>query len=360
MIIANNSEPDTELKGAPALPPKDRSRPPPISQLDQLPPPPPYSPAAGPSTAAPPPPRPVPLPRSPSSTIFRPQNAQTVNYFEVFSKHIPIEGTYLIDPTLPSVGPVPSTLRKQRRKRNRAWGKDGRGTSDINASFRTRHGAISLDLAVVAESPAIPPPGTPKVPATVVVSTRHGRINLNLFEAQPGRSVDLQVESRHGKITLLLPPTYDGPLLFETRNAGAVSFLPAFAARTRTLRASDRETLVVCTAPEEPGRPKPAPPMSPSQPGPDDGDRVFVRTRHGRITVGISGLDRVEETQIAGGLFKRLGELLEVGGRALGQYVEAHAAVLERKLSEKSVQIGKALDAKFPDSKSPASPTGRP
>ncbi|KAI0364671.1 hypothetical protein BV20DRAFT_974149 [Pilatotrama ljubarskyi] len=307
MIIPNADQPSSLDEKAPSVPSKDPAGPP--SGIEQLPPPPPYSPAAGPSTAPPPP------PQRPTSSVLQPQTAQTVNHFEVFSKHNSVSGTYLVDPLLPTPA-VRSSLRKIRRKHNKSWGNSCSSPADINASFRTRHGAISLDMAVVADSGRSLPPGSAKVPACVLVSTRHGRINVNLFEIQPNRSIDLQVESRHGRIVLFLPATYEGPVMFQTRSASSVNFLPAFAARARTLRASDRETLVVCTLPDSPDQ---APKPVTAQPERESTDRVLVRTRHGRITIGISGLDKVEESSTGGNLFQKLGELIETGGKALGQ-----------------------------------------
>ena len=62
-------------------------------------------------------------------------------------------------------------------------------------------------------------------------------------------------------------------------------------------------------------------PPKPLADGDDDGDRCLVRTTHGKIVVGISGLDRFEEAPNAGGLFKALGRLFESQGKAFGQYV---------------------------------------
>ncbi|KAI0766643.1 hypothetical protein BD413DRAFT_480789 [Trametes elegans] len=357
MIIANPDQPTQDLKVGPPVPPKGASEPAVSTHSQKLPPPPPYSQAAGPSHAPAPPPLP---PQRSASSIFSPQNAQTVNHFELFSKHNAIAGTFLIDPLMQS--PVTGSLRRMRRKRNKGWGKHSR-PNDIHASFRTRHGAISLDMAVVADAKSAVPPGAQKVPACVIVSSRHGRVNVNLFDIQPGRTIDLQIESQHGAIAVLLPPTYNGPLLFQTRSSNAVSFLPAFAARARTLRASDRETLVLCTAPDadsagaQPKPPAPATGRVGVGEGEGDGDRVLVRTRHGRVIVGVSGLDKVEEAQGAGGLFKRLGELLEVGGRALGQYVEAHANQIERKLTERGALLGQSFDTKSPTTRVPVGQT---
>ncbi|KAI0676127.1 hypothetical protein C8Q78DRAFT_1104596 [Trametes maxima] len=345
MIIANPDQSEKVPSMPPSVPPKDAARADDVcwKRIDELPPPPPYSAAAGPSRAAPPPAPPLGPPQRSQSSIFRPENPQTVNHFEVFSRHNPIAGTYLVDPLLPS--PTVTTQKRSRRKRNKAWGK-GSGPSEINASFRTRHGPISLDVAIVAESQRAPTEGPYRVPAGILVSSKHGRINMNLFEVQPSRSIDLHVESTHGKIVILLPPTFDGPLMFQCRSSSPVSFLPAFAARTRTLRATDRETLVMCSAPESPEHPKP---LNTSPVGQEEGDRVLVRTRHGRVIVGISGLDRVEDAPAAAGLLKKIGELLELGGRAFGQYLETHASTIEKKLAERSAQISQHLDSKLPD-----------
>ncbi|KAH9893585.1 hypothetical protein C8Q73DRAFT_539090 [Cubamyces lactineus] len=354
-----------ESEKAPSVPPKDSAAQPVPEEL----PPPPYSPPApqaGPSSPG----LSQPEPQRPFGSAFAPQTVQTVNHFELFSKHNPIAGThmfmhspcsrsssrhistgtYLVDPLLPTPGITAGGLRKLRKKRGRAWGKSA-CPDDIHASFRTRHAAINLDLAAVAESESSSrTPAGVKVPTCIVVSSRHGRVNLNLFEIQPGRSIDLSVETRHSKIVLLVPPTYDGPLMFQTRYAGSVTFLPEFAARTRTLRATDRETLVVCTPPSNSGTPS----MPTHSLDTDAGDRVLARTRHGRIIVGISGLDRIEDAAVNASLFQKLGELFEVGGKLLGRYVEGHASALERKLTEKSALLTRALDdmkANAPDDK---------
>ncbi|OSD04908.1 hypothetical protein PYCCODRAFT_1433245 [Trametes coccinea BRFM310] len=318
-MIVPNAEPLAPEK-VPELPPKDPAGPPNTEQ--PLPPPPPYTPRAGPSGSAHPPP-----PQRTPSTVLNPQNAQTVNHFEVFSKHNAITGTYLVDPLLPTPGFDSAKLRK-RCRRNKRWGQGS--LSEVHASFRTRHGAISLDLAAVAQDkPMHVAPGTRKVRTCITASSRHGRIKLNLFEIQPGRCIDLQAESRHGSIVIMVPPTFDGPLMFQTRYASSVTLLPAFSARSRTLRATDKETIVICS-------PSAASPSSPPAPTGEvygeDRDRVLARTRHGRVVVGISGIDRMEDAPIGDGIFKKLGEFIELGGRAFGQYIEERARQLEKRL----------------------------
>ncbi|KAI0653014.1 hypothetical protein C8Q70DRAFT_1059704 [Cubamyces menziesii] len=304
MVCLRAEQGTSEDKNALPVPPKHPS----AGQLlsaERLPPPPPYSLSANPAGAS----SNSAQPQRTASSILTPQTAQTVNHFEMFSKHNPISGTFLVDPTMPTPGITVDGLRKLRKKSAKAWGKSSR-PDDIHASFRTRHGPINLDLAAIArsEGPAASTSAGDKIPTCIAVSSQHGRININLFEIQPGRSVDLDVETQHGKIVLLLPPSYDGPLMFQTRTINSITLLPEFAARARTLRATDRETLLLCGPSSDEA--------SVIKPDGKTQDRALVRTQHGRIIVGISGVDKVEEVMPRGSLFQKLGE---VGGRLFGR-----------------------------------------
>ena len=153
-------------------------------------------------------------------------------------------------------------------------------------------------------------------------------------------------------MTVLLPPTFNGPVVIQTRH-GKVSLLPAFAARARTLRASDEETLVLCTPPDAAPAPELVLADKKSLSGTDGGDRALVRTRHARITVGISGLDAEEEPRGGRGLFETLGRFMEMQGRAIGQYVEDRTRVLERTLTERGEAFTQYLDAQIEKGKAP-------
>lgn len=104
-----------------------------------------------------------------------------------------------------------STSMLLMRKRERVWGKGPK--EELNASFRTRHGALNLDIAVVSKSD----PFTQKVPARVLISSRHRRVRLDMVslilfypaarrlnvtrlqhEVHPRCNLDLHVESRNG------------------------------------------------------------------------------------------------------------------------------------------------------------------
>ena len=318
-MILNNPDAPQEMKGnAPPVPEK------PQQAAEPLPPPPPYSPP--PSNVA----RQMPIP-GPSvpgpAAVFQPVNPQRVNYFELFSKHDAISGTYLIDPELPS--PMAGLSKALRKKPDSVWGKPkgckkSKSYKELNASFQTRHGHITLDLAVPSRDPGnlSPFPGD-KMRTRMYVATRHGRIRLDVHDVKPSCSLDLHVESRHGRIGILLPPTFDGPLVIYARTLGAVTFLPHLAARTRTLRATDRETIVLVASPlTSASSASSAHAKQLSELAGADADRCLVRTRHGKITIGISGLDRLEEPVQSENLFEKVGRFIETQGKALGQYVE--------------------------------------
>ncbi|PIL30429.1 hypothetical protein GSI_07616 [Ganoderma sinense ZZ0214-1] len=322
MILNNPDAP--EMKGivqvAPPVPEKHQAG-------EALPPPPPYSPPPVVNVA-----RQMAMPGPPvpgTSAVFQPVNPQRVNYFELFSKHDAISGTYLIDPELPS--PMAGLSKALRKKPDSVWGKTksckkSKGYKELNASFQTRHGHINLDLAVPSRDPGnVSPFPHDKLRTRMFVATRHGRIRVDVHEVKPSCSLDLHVESRHGRISILLPPTFDGPLVIHARTLGAVTFLPHLAARTRTLRATDRETVVLVASPltsSHSSSHSSASAKQLSELAGAEADRCLVRTRHGKITIGISGLDRLEEPVQAGSIFEKVGRFLEMQGKAFGQYVE--------------------------------------
>ena len=144
---------------------------------------------------------------------------------------------------------------------------------------------------------------------------------------------------------LFLPPTFDGPLVFQTRTASALRFLPAFAARARTIRTTDAETVVFCEPPL-PAHPSVTAPRARtvSQFGVGTGpnsatgkskvkskgkkgkkgkgeeeeeeqsDRALVKSRGKEIVVGVCGLDVLEEPKRSPGFFGTLGKLFGGGG----------------------------------------------
>ncbi|OCH85930.1 hypothetical protein OBBRIDRAFT_807142 [Obba rivulosa] len=296
---------------------------------------------------------------------FRPVGERHVNYICLFSRHNSISGTYYIDPAVPEVTPglqrtsniYCDALCAHRKNWKRAFGWNNASASEtfrsgsseanlqeINASFDTLHGAITLDIAVAGSASGASEPicKTEKMHAHVMASSRHGRINLNLFEIHPDRCLDLDVSTRHGAITVFLPPTFSGVMVFRTRRGrDGIVFLPELAKHVSIIRATDREVLAVLSSPNAQREPSATSHMQ-SQKTPGDGC-VIIGTRHGKITVGISGVDHLNAMGALPGLFKKLGGLIEM---KINTFVQAQVRALEAKLTggEPQVQHGPMPD----------------
>ncbi|KZT07243.1 uncharacterized protein LAESUDRAFT_651676 [Laetiporus sulphureus 93-53] len=305
--------------------------------------------SGAPSAAAPsppplsPPPRPLP--------VFRPTTKQCVNYLSLFSRNDAISGTYLVDPLLsasPFEGIFACRDKRKAHKRDRsierdharhlrdAFGtipnvdeKDPARRCEVNAALRSRNGAINIDLAIADSGTGRIVNGQETtVCGRVMLSSRHGRINVNLFEVQLGRAVDLDVSTRSGSITVFLPPTFNGAIALHTRNGSrGVHFLPAFAERACVVRSSERDLLVAVSSPERPANP-------PSQYGaPSAGtDYCVIRTRHGKITIGLSGVDIAPVLMRTGGLMGQFEALVEAGHKQLETMIEAGTKAIETAL----------------------------
>ncbi|KAF9818259.1 hypothetical protein IEO21_02887 [Rhodonia placenta] len=312
---------------------------------------------------------PAPEPVRTSSAVFQPTNKQLVNDLSIFSKHDAISGTYLVDPLLPPVSVKGSNGNRQKisecgrrldrkhaRNARRAFGAvpnsdSGPGCegkhrkqrqSEINAAFRTRHGNIKLELAVVdssAQSAGTGKDKEKKAHGRVMVSSRHGRLDLNLVEVQPTRSVDLDVSTRSGNITVFLPASFAGPIAFRRQGGSSgIQLLPALAARARITRGTDREMLVVIS-------PDVAPDAVPL-PAHEGDDCCVIGTRHGKITVGINGVDQLPAGSMGRGLFPHLEALIESGAKHLGTIVEARAKGFESWVEANAKALETALTAR--------------
>ncbi|CCM01362.1 uncharacterized protein FIBRA_03412 [Fibroporia radiculosa] len=249
---------------------------------------------------------------------------RTINHVSLYSRREAVYGTFLVDPNIPetpldtrifpSEKPCEYEIKKRDRSverahaRNsrRAFGSVSHGNDDspcdknkdscrdriapVNAAFRTRHGMINLDLAIVNSGAASAiSHEAKKTRGRVLLSSRHGRIDVNMYDIEHDCCVDLDVSTRFGDINALLPPTFDGTLAFAIRKRSKVSFLPVFASRARVVRESDHEVLVVLSRPTPASLAVGSDTMSNRLL--DGGDRCVIRTHDGKITVGFSGLD---------------------------------------------------------------------
>ncbi|KAI0701508.1 hypothetical protein BC835DRAFT_1323099 [Cytidiella melzeri] len=126
-----------------------------------------------------------------------------------YSAHQSYSGSYIINPELPG-SPLAHTAfygSVRRHGRHRCM----KSNVTPNATFHTRHGQISLNLATA---------GGTNVPnkTYVQMSSRHGRINVNMvragcfstlhtdrmltsaqFALQPDKHICLEIMTRHGK-----------------------------------------------------------------------------------------------------------------------------------------------------------------
>ncbi|KAH9930215.1 uncharacterized protein B0H18DRAFT_993783 [Fomitopsis serialis] len=276
-------------------------------------------------------------PISTSAPVYQPIQQQCVNHLSLFSRHDAILGTYLVDPRLPAAIGVNSGYRGRRsrsvdkahaRNVRHAFGSVPGGGDDsdhsdtakwrrrssrkpeVNAAFRTRHGPIKVNVGIAnsALMTASSVDGQRKARGRVMLSSRHGRIHVNLTEIQLGRSADLDVSTRHGNITVFLPPSFDGSVAFRSRRgASGITFLPHFASRARVVRGSDREMLA-------------------------GDDYCVIGTRHGKVVIGIYGLDTEADAIQSGGLAEQLGALVESGAKQLETWLTAGAKALETSL----------------------------
>ncbi|TFY54824.1 hypothetical protein EVJ58_g8632 [Rhodofomes roseus] len=289
-----------------------------------------------------------------SVPVFRPNQQQCINHLSLFSRHDAISGTYLVDPCLPAENINSRYGGRRCRSVDKAharnvrhafgsvpvdetsdvsdkagWNRRKARRPEVNAAFRTRHGPIKVNVGIVnsglqAATSSIG--GQRKTRGRVMLSSRHGRISVNLTEIQFGRSVDLDVSTRHGNIIVFLPPTFDGSVAFRSRRGpSGVTFLPAFASRARVVRGSNREMLVSLSS-----TPTDATSLRPA--GQTGDDYCVIGTRHGKVTIGIYGLDSESDVIQGGGLAAQLEALVESGAKQLETWFAAGAKALESTL----------------------------
>ncbi|KAJ3488659.1 hypothetical protein NLI96_g2683 [Meripilus lineatus] len=227
--------------------------------------------------------------------LFQSAVQQQVNNIYLESRHNQIIGSYILNAELPVTSPL--GLNCSRRHQFPSKGLDKKNWRIIkqpftpNAFFQTRHGSISLNLATAGFSDA----GTR---TNVQAKTRHGKINVNLFSLQPKKRICLEVASRHGNIVVFIPPNFDGALTIRSRR-GNVNFLPAFARSARTVSGNDKESFVLFGEGN----------YSPADLATDYIDSCFLSTRTGKITIGVSGVDRFDEANVGDKIVEKLGSL---------------------------------------------------
>ncbi|TFK39860.1 hypothetical protein BDQ12DRAFT_681365 [Crucibulum laeve] len=208
---------------------------------------------AGPSTP--------PLPSTPNSTN---DPAPSVNQVHLHSGDTDITGAFFIDPSTPALEAEITTKKKTRKELL------------YHASFHSRKGAISLNLATTGNIYDIPQ-------ATVSISSRSGNIMINLLETtttRPRMAVDAY--SRTGDIIVFIPKTFSGVIQLNTRR-GDLNILSGLSSASTQLKATEEEVILMI------GNQSSAAGYDgiPSQVG----DLCQLRSYTGKIIVGLSGRD---------------------------------------------------------------------
>lgn len=98
-------------------------------------------------------------------------------------------------------------------------------------------------------------------------------------------------------IVLFVPPNFQGSLHLRTRK-GQIKFLPAFANQARIINADDDGALVLFGQGE----------ISLAEPTTDGLDYCSLVSRHGKLTLGISGVDQLDAAADSS-LIKKLGTM---------------------------------------------------
>lgn len=255
-------------------------------------------------------------------SIFQSPTQQHVNFITLESKHNTIAGSYIINPDLPGSSTAHTRMLERRDKKRL------RHNIVPNATFKTRHGAVNVNLATAGNNDQLGK-------AYVQIVTRHGKVNVNLFALQSNKNICLELATRHAPITLLIPPNFRGMLRFSSKR-GNIQFLKTFAEQSRVVFADDKHADVLFG----PGD------LSQVEPTSEGTDYVSLTSRHGRITVGVCGADPIDTTS-GGGLVKKLGELV-MGTDLMRNVVLARADLMRARFASLSSPQGPTLGPHSP------------
>ncbi|EJD41188.1 hypothetical protein AURDEDRAFT_186675 [Auricularia subglabra TFB-10046 SS5] len=240
--------------------------------------------------------------RFPSSPAAPTASPHATNHLTFKTRKEPISGSFQIDPGMEVHNPQLEKLRGRKRK---ARGKKGikwpwssaAPEEDVpNAVFETRQGDVAVNLSAVASSAVAP--GTAPRRAVVDISTRQGNVDVAIFQIDPGRHMNLKVETRQGHIHVFVPRRFSGPIHLRSAK-GSIVFLKRLAQDARVISSRDQEAMVLIGASA----------MPTAKETPSDYLSLFSRT--GEIVVGYYGEDELPRHE---GFWKKLGNWLSGSG----------------------------------------------
>ncbi|KAL0953823.1 hypothetical protein HGRIS_005003 [Hohenbuehelia grisea] len=201
-----------------------------------------------------------------------PPEASATNHLHVCTRSKDITGTYFLDPCLPS--PVGNKHKNEK----------------TNASFRSSRGNFILTLATVCTH-------ADKAKSLAMVETNTGDIIVSLLDMPSNHNISLDLASRRGNISLLIPRSFCGVLQLRTRK-GSIEFLNALAPLVRVLKDTEEETLVLIGNSKTIGDSTGA-------------DFCQLTSRFGKLAVGLKGEDKVAPPEPT--FWEKLGKQLRGG-----------------------------------------------
>ncbi|EGN96672.1 hypothetical protein SERLA73DRAFT_184792 [Serpula lacrymans var. lacrymans S7.3] len=224
-------------------------------------------------------------------------NVQTISKISIHKRRQPISGTYCISSDVPgddkalSQGGMGNGFSKKLGPRLNWF-------TTPDASFRTRYGAIYLDLSTG--------PSTHDVRSTVNVNNRLGNVAIDVSYIDPTNHLNLDAYSRRGNITVLLPRNYCGSVQLSC-STGGYTILPEVANATRIMQGNGGKVFIHIG--------------KNSYLGSDNGstmDHCRLSAKFGRITLGFSGSSADGCTHKADNLWQRMGSYLRAGSERAG------------------------------------------
>lgn len=145
---------------------------------------------------------------SSGSTAFQPPSKPT-NFLSLIHKDKPIRGCYVIDPQmeipLNLLPPLNTGQTDQERK---------------NLYLRTKDGSIDADIWLIGQEEATPRSGRR---TTLSLSSDDGSITAKINTVKVVAPFLLDIHSRDGRVTVLLPRSFHGSLLLTTRHSTKLS-----------------------------------------------------------------------------------------------------------------------------------------
>jgi len=221
---------------------------------------------------------------SPSQVVSLPSGqggvplSTPINGLQMYTRRDPIRGSWSLDPLASQVPAhdLVEMILDGGGGMKRRWGGIRSSNKKVppTAMFRSRHGSIHATLHVVGESAL-------RNVATIHSETRRGNIFLDVASIAPMRTAHIDVHSRRGSITLLIPRNFSGLVRLASR-CGTMEMLPALAASARVINGKKGETTVLLGD-------GPVPTL-----GSDAiTDTARIYSRHGCVRLGFSGEDHV-------------------------------------------------------------------